>query len=161
MSKDFLLLFLLERKKGVNMYQHLHNARVVICLFHFCTVSLIVFSLLSHVWLFSDPMDCSPPGSSVHEISRARILEWVAISFSRASSWTMDQTQVSWIAGRFFTAWARNAINNWYVMNKLNNSSFLMNNKKETCYTSVFLTTISYLQSLQQLIEDKGKKKNV
>jgi len=46
-------------------------------------------------------MDCSPPGSSVHGISQARILEWVAISF-RGSSWARDGTQVSCIAGRFF-----------------------------------------------------------
>ena len=50
-----------------------------------------------------DPMDCSPPGSSVHGILQARILEWVAISFSRGSSRPKDQTQVSLIAGRFFT----------------------------------------------------------
>ena len=48
-------------------------------------------------------MDCSPPGSSVLGILQARILEWVAISFSRGASWPQDQTQVSWIAGRFFT----------------------------------------------------------
>ena len=46
-----------------------------------------------------DPMDCSPPGSSVQEISQARILEWVAISFSRGSSWPRDWTQVSCIVG--------------------------------------------------------------
>ena len=51
-------------------------------------------------------MDCSLPGSSVHGILQARILEWVAISFSRGSSWPRDQTQVSCIADRFFTAWA-------------------------------------------------------
>ena len=51
-------------------------------------------------------MDCSLPGSSVHRILQARILEWVAISFSRASSWPKDWTQVSCIAGRFFTVWA-------------------------------------------------------
>ena len=49
-----------------------------------------------------DPMDCSPPGSSVHGILQARILEWVAISFSRGSSQPRDQTQVSCIAGRHF-----------------------------------------------------------
>src|SRR5574337_612499 len=48
-------------------------------------------------------MDCSPPGSSVHGILRARILEWVAIPFSRGSSQPRDQTQVSCIAGSFFT----------------------------------------------------------
>ena len=49
------------------------------------------------------PMDCSPPSSSVHEILQARILEWVAISFSRGSSRPRDQTQVSHIAGRRFS----------------------------------------------------------
>ena len=50
-----------------------------------------------------DPMDCSPPGSSVHGGVQARILEWVAISFSRGSSQPRDQTRVSCIEGRPFT----------------------------------------------------------
>ena len=50
----------------------------------------------------SDPMDCSPPGSSIHGILHARILEWTAISFSRGSSQPRDLIQVSHIAGRFF-----------------------------------------------------------
>ena len=49
-----------------------------------------------------DPVDYSPPGSSVHGILQARILEWVAISFSRGSSQLRDRTQVSRIAGRRF-----------------------------------------------------------
>ena len=49
-----------------------------------------------------DPMDCSPQGSSVHGILQARILEWVAISFSRASSQPRNRTQASCIIGRFF-----------------------------------------------------------
>ena len=53
-----------------------------------------------------DPMYCSPPGSSVHGILQARILKWVAIPFSTGSSWPMDWTRVSCIAGRFFTIWA-------------------------------------------------------
>ena len=53
-----------------------------------------------------DSIDYSPPGSSVHGILQARILEWVAISFSRGSSWPRDWTQLSFIAGRFFTVWA-------------------------------------------------------
>ena len=53
-----------------------------------------------------DPVDYSPPGSSVHGILQARILEWVAISFSRGSSRPKDQTQVSRIAGRRFNLWA-------------------------------------------------------
>ena len=49
-----------------------------------------------------DPVDHSPPGSPVHGILQARILEWGAISSSRGSSWCRDGTQVSCIAGRFF-----------------------------------------------------------
>ena len=50
-----------------------------------------------------DAMDCSPPGSSVHGILQARILEWVAMPSSRGSSQPRDRTQVSRIAGGFFT----------------------------------------------------------
>ena len=49
-------------------------------------------------------MDCSLPGSSVHGIFQARILEWVAISFLRGSSWPRDWTWVSCTAGRLFTS---------------------------------------------------------
>ena len=54
-----------------------------------------------------DPLDCSLPGSSVHGIFQAKILEWVAISFSKGSFPPRDQTQVSRIEGRFFTIWAK------------------------------------------------------
>ena len=60
-----------------------------------------LFLFLSRVQL-CDPMDCSPPGSSVHRILQARILEWGAISFSGWSSWPRDQTHVSCVAGGFF-----------------------------------------------------------
>ena len=53
-----------------------------------------------------DPVDYSLPGSSVHGIFQARVLEWVVISFSRGSSGPRDQTQVSHIVGRRFTVWA-------------------------------------------------------
>ena len=57
-------------------------------------------------------MDCSPPGSTVHGILQARILEWVAMPFSRGSSWPRNRTQVSCIAGSFLTNWAmREALN--------------------------------------------------
>ena len=65
---------------------------------HSCLVKVLV----AHLCLtLCDPMDCSLPGSSVHGILQARILEWVAIPFSRGSSRTGDQTPVSHIAGRF------------------------------------------------------------
>ena len=45
-----------------------------------------------------NPMDTSPPGSSVHRILQARILEWVVISYSRGSSWPRDHTHVPWVS---------------------------------------------------------------
>ena len=51
-------------------------------------------------------MDRSLPGLSIHGIFQARVLEWVAISFSRGSSQPRDWTQVSCIAGRRFNLWA-------------------------------------------------------
>ena len=60
---------------------------------------------LSHVWLFRNSMDCSPPGSSVHGIFQARVLEWVAIPSSRGFSRLRDGTRASYvscIAGGFF-----------------------------------------------------------
>ena len=72
---------------------------VCVCVY----VCVLVAQSCPTLW---DPMDCSPPGSSVHGILLATILEWVAIPFSRGSSWLKDQTKVSCIAGRFFTIWA-------------------------------------------------------
>ena len=66
-------------------------------------VKVLVTQSYPTLW---DPMDCNPPGSSVHGILQARILEWVAFPFSRGSSQPRDQTWVSCIAGRFFTIWA-------------------------------------------------------
>ena len=57
-------------------------------------------------------MDCSPPGFSVHGISQARILELVAISFSKGFFQPMDQTHISSYAGGFFTTEAREAQKN-------------------------------------------------
>ena len=63
-----------------------------------------------------NPMDCSLPGFSVHGIFQARVLEWVAISFSRGSSWPRNRTQVSCIAGRRFTLWATRKADSGYLI---------------------------------------------
>ena len=57
------------------------------------------------------PVDCSPPGSSVHGILQARIAEWVAMTFSRGSPWPRNWTGVFYIAGRLFTVWATGEVN--------------------------------------------------
>ena len=59
-----------------------------------------------------DPMDCSPPGYSVHGTLQARILEWVAISFSRGSSGPRDRTQIFCIAsGLLHCRWTLHCLN--------------------------------------------------
>ena len=67
---------------------------------------------LSQVQL-CDPMDYSPLGSSIHRILQARIREWVAIPFSRGSSWPRGRTQISLIVGRFFTTKATREAHGW------------------------------------------------
>ena len=89
-------------------------------------------------------MDCSLPGSSVHRIFQARVLEWVAISFSKGSSQPKDRTWVSCIAGWRFTVWATREVfqqyrnvENWHLISNnrmlvdfpwANLSLFLKNN---------------------------------
>ena len=102
-----------------------------------------------------DPMDCSPPGSSVHGVLQARILEWVAISFSRGSSWPRDWTWVSRIAGRFFNHLSHQEapITSLRGSNKINshmNSSQIFKNKlkkKPTMdYSRVCMCMLSHAQ---------------
>ena len=67
---------------------------------------MCVCSVAQSCLTFCNPMDCSPPGSSVHEIFQARILEWAAMPSSRGSSYPRDLTPfscVSYFEGSFFT----------------------------------------------------------
>jgi len=78
---------------------------VCVCVYFFIYVCVHA-KLLQFCPTLCDSMDCSPPGSSVHGILQARMLEWVAIPFSRGSSPPWDQTCISCvfcIAGRSFT----------------------------------------------------------
>ena len=67
---------------------------------------MCVCSVLRLSRALCNPMDRSSPGSSVHGILQVRILKWAAYTFSRGSSLPRKQTEVSCIAGRFFTSWA-------------------------------------------------------
>ena len=88
---------------------HLHLQILLVLALSYCKI-LCLYSLCSLVTqscpTLCDPMDCRLPGSSFHGILQARVLEWVAISFSRGYSQPRDWTQVSHIAGRGFTLWA-------------------------------------------------------
>ena len=84
-SRQFYLMF----------NSHTHLVLFISCCYY-CLVGKLCLTLL---W----PMDYSLPGSFVHGISQASTLEWVAISFSRGSSWSIDQTCISCLAGSSFT----------------------------------------------------------
>ena len=90
----------------------LHQLFVILLTYHFSPIYLFIQSFIYISMCVSvaqscptpcNPMDCSPPGSSVHGILQARTLEWVAIPFSRGSFWPRDRTWVSHTTGRFFT----------------------------------------------------------
>ena len=100
-------------------------------------------------------MDCSPPGSSVHGTSQARILEWVAICFSRGSSRPQDQTISPALAGEFFTAepWASPI--EWIVVQLLNYVRLFV-----TPWTAVHQASLSITnsRSLLKLMSIKSVK---
>ena len=82
------------------------NQAVYITLSIYLVKTTCIYMCAQSCLTLCDPMNCNPPGSSVHGIFLARILEWVAIPFSRGSSQPRNQTwvsHVSCIAGRFFT----------------------------------------------------------
>ena len=80
---------------------------LVLCVcVHVCVCVCVSVHTLSHVWLFCDPTDWSPPGFSVHRIFQAKIVEWVAVSYSRASSRPRDWTCVSCVGREILYHWA-------------------------------------------------------
>ena len=91
MKRSFITLW-------ASQIKNVHHTRVLLVL----KVKLKVLLTQSCPTL-CDPTDRSPPGSSVHVISQARLLEWVAISYSRRSSPASNQTCVSCLAGGFLT----------------------------------------------------------
>ena len=85
------------RNQGLREWEGRSDSLWIIIYYVLCSVTQLCLTLC-------DPMDRSPPGSSVHGILQARMLEWVAMPSSRGSSWPRDWTQVSCIVGRFFPA---------------------------------------------------------
>ena len=80
-------------------WKYLHNGNGQV---QQAKVVCLCLCLVAHLWpTLCNPLDCSLPGSSVHGIFQARILEWVAIFFSKGSSLSRNQTHVSCIAGSF------------------------------------------------------------
>ena len=121
----------------------------------------VSYSVMSSFW---DPMNCSPPGSIVHGILQARILEWVAIPFSRGSSQPKDWTQVLCIAGGFLTIWAtrdilgsskgvKSLVEQYHYSKKLDD--YIMTSK------SLTLTLIPQMILWENMTENEKKKKKL
>ena len=91
----------------IRTYNEFNMCEEYTVLIHINWHSCVCLQSLQSCLTLCDPMACGPPGSSVHGILQARILEWVAISSSRGSSRARDRTHVSYVsytAGRFFIA---------------------------------------------------------
>ena len=93
-------------KQGLPVYTYTEIWDSLSKFINFCIFPEVKVLVVQSCMTSFNTMDCSPPGSSVHGILQARILEWVAIPFSRGSSQPRDWTWVSCIAGGFFTVWA-------------------------------------------------------
>ena len=94
-----------------------------------------------------NPMDYSLPGSSVHGILQAKILQWLAIPFSRGSSRCRDGTQVSCVAGRFFIIWVtREAQPLKQPGITLAHSRYLKNGNYSECYSHLITSLKIYLK---------------
>ena len=96
-------------------------------------------------------MDNSLPGSSIHGILQARILEWAATSFSRGSSQPRDQTQVSCIADRRFTIWAPREAQKVLVDNliKLLNSIVNINSTRDSAQHVIGPLLLKKMQQIE------------
>ena len=89
-----------------------------------------------------DPTECSLPGFTVLEIFQAKILGWVAVSFSRGSSKCRDRTNISWTTGRFFTAeppGKAKCQQHWQV------TGYILSTKTKIIEKSIFLKNLWFL----------------
>ena len=103
------LRYLLSNVSSVQMCINLNASSVQMCITQarwiFHLQNIFCACMLSHVWL-CDCMDCSLPGSSVHRILQAKILEWVAMPSSRGSSWPRVWTCIFCFGRRILYHWA-------------------------------------------------------
>ena len=104
-------------------------------LLYYCFISEVAQSCLT----LCDPMDCSLPGSSIHGIFQAKVLEWGAIAFSRACSWPRVRTWVSHIVGRCFTIWATREV---LTMHNVSLFFFPLNKYCKCLSKNILLVTI-------------------
>ena len=93
----YIYIYIERERESCNIYIYIY----IYIVLTYTVCESVIYSVMSDC----DPMNCSTPGSSVHGIFQARILQWVAIPFSKGSFPIRDRTWVSCISSRFFTAW--------------------------------------------------------
>ena len=110
-----------------------------------------------------DPVDCSPPDSSIHGIFQVRILEWVAISFSRGSSRPRDRTRASCTAGRQFTVQSHHLIWFQFLPSFLELVPFLIPKptKKQIVYLGSHLASVMFLSFSIKVMKENVTKSNI
>ena len=104
-----------------------------------------VLYLVAQLYLtLCDLMDCSLPGSPVHGIFQARILEWVAIYFSRGSSWLRDRNPVSYILRYNLLSLNLGRVHNAYLVNISKRIKFILEGNLDWCHFSNLTFLIAF-----------------
>ena len=99
-----------------------------------------------------DPIDSSPPGSSVPGILQARTLEWVAISFSRVSSQSRDRTWVSHVVGRRFIVWATRVVINCIFSFWNSATEHISGTAREIWIWNIYIYILNFIKEFSQVI---------
>ena len=140
-----LLLRISKKEGGASLRPH-HHTKTLRYMSCFNILNTKYFKIIEKVKVAQScpalckPMDCSLPGSSLHGIFQAIVLEWGAISFSRAASRPRDWTQVSCIVDRCFTIWATRASIHILLLLTSMLSHYLL---KNICSLSLFIFLIT------------------
>ena len=147
------LLHSVWQSLGPSTLGHMHS----FSLFFFFTA--VCVSVAQSCLTLCDPVDCSPPGFSVHRILQARMLEWVAISFSRGSSQPRDKTRVFLIAGRLFSIWAtREAFYGWVIFSCIYVERMAISSNAFPVFIEMIMWFFCLLRELLMWCSGKKKK---
>ena len=141
-----------------NLQQYIFNSCIqsfghyVFCIWHKSTIYCSYFCLYAQLCLIPrDPMNCSPPGFSLHEIFQTRTLEWVAISYSRGSSLPREWTHIPCISCNI--RWIIDQCTTWKAHFALDNY-LLKHLKMRKKYIFIFTFILIIIRILYNLFVD-------
>ena len=161
------------------MLENIHNCQMQVGFATWETMFQAVMYSLSHLWretvtvvlgclaesevaqsclTLSDPMDCSLPGSSVHGIFQTRVLEWVAISFSRGSSRPRDRIRNS---SNSWTKWYLGIVGKQNACLQLFLSALILSGSNQTCELGLEVWIVRIRRGLSLTLLISGEQKEV